>query len=148
MVQTFICYSSGEKGVEEQTNASGAEEYRIVSEEAVSLLNHMGYTQGELEGYFVRGASWFGFFLNRTCVSICLVYPNGANVWEIGGVYTQADKRGNGYAKQVVHHAAQTLLRRKLKPRYVFRSDNKASQVVAEAAGLHYITSIEHYLVG
>lgn len=147
-VQTFVCYSTIRKGMKNGRKVSEIEEQTTIDEDTVRLFHETGYTREELEALVGRGGSWFGFFRGESCLSSCLVYPTGADVWEIGGVYTSAENRGKGYAKALVQRAVQALLERGRRPRYVFRSDNAASQSVARAVGLTYTNSIEHYLVG
>ena len=147
-VQTFVCYSTDRKGLTNGTKVSGIGEQTTVDEDTVRLFNETGYTREELEALIARGGSWFGLFHGKSCLSVCLAYPTGADLWEIGGVYTSPEKRGKGYAKALVQHAVQALLERERRPRYVYRSDNAASQAVARAVGLTYANSIEHYLVG
>lgn len=146
-VQTFTSYTIQGNGSENRRRAAEIVEHTTVNQETVRLFDQTGYTREELEALVARGARWFGFFRLGSCLSVCLVYPTGSGVWEIGGVYTNPENRRKGYAKAVVQGAVQTLLERGHRPRYVFRVDNEASQAVAEWVGLTYANSIEHYLI-
>ncbi len=66
----------------------------ILTAEAAALISRNGYTDYELEKYFKNGSVWFGYIESGVIKSICFVYQNHKNIWEIAGVHTiEADRK-------------------------------------------------------
>lgn len=78
--------------------------------------------------------------------SLCFVFRNYGAVWEIGGVYTAENSRGEGLAGKVVRTALAELAKRNMLPRYQVSADNSASIRVAEKLGMQCFMTLTHHL--
>jgi RimJ/RimL family protein N-acetyltransferase len=78
--------------------------------------------------------------------AVCFAFENYKRVWEIGGVFTQPDVRGQGLAARVVGTMLAVLAKRRLIPRYQVHDDNTPSIRLARAIGLEQFLTITHYL--
>ena len=104
-----------------------------------------GYLEEELKEHFSRGASWLGIRSSEELVSVCLVFPNHSDIWEIGGVYTKPQYRRCGFGSAVTRAALRFLHQKDLVPRYQFREDNQPSRALAESIGLVERLTVVHY---
>jgi GNAT superfamily N-acetyltransferase len=78
--------------------------------------------------------------------AVCFAFANYGPVWEIGGVFTRQERRGQGHAKAAVRATVAELGRRGLVPRYQVHDHNKASIGLAGAIGLKYFLTVTHDL--
>jgi RimJ/RimL family protein N-acetyltransferase len=120
----------------------------FINEEAWELFGKNGYSPNELERSLKNGAQWFCICMEKKIASICLVYQNYKDIWEIGGVYTQPDYRKKGFGKGVVLAALDYIEQRKWIPRYQVKTDNHHSIQLAKSCGLIEFLRIDHLAVG
>lgn len=125
---------------------SGIVESGTLVPEIARMLAKNGYFAEELAGHFSAGARWFAVREGEANISAGFVFPNFEPVWEIGGLYTEPDRRRQGHARSVVAAALGHLAARGSIPRYQVRSDNVESIRLAEAAGLQEFLRMDHFL--
>jgi predicted GNAT family acetyltransferase len=77
--------------------------------------------------------------------SVCFAFANHQNIWEVGGVYTNPEARGQGLAARVVRSSIAELQRRGLRTRYQVHEDNTASIALAQHIGLEQVCTITHW---
>jgi GNAT superfamily N-acetyltransferase len=114
--------------------------------DAVRMFGYNGYEPGDLGNYFRNGACRFWIDGDAGPAAACFVFRNYGPVWEIGGVYTEPDYRGRGFAKKLAAAALATLLDRGFRPRYQTTAMNTASLAVARSLGLKQFLRQEHWL--
>ena len=68
--------------------------------------------------------------------SVCFAFKNHGRIWEVGGVVTPVQYRGQGLAAKVVRSSLAELQRRRLVPRYQVNEDNLPSLRLAASVGL------------
>jgi hypothetical protein len=117
-----------------------------LNEEAASLIMKNNYDYKELFRCFSNGAKWFGVRVNGKLVSVCFVYQNYKNIWEIGGIYTENEYRRQGLAKLHVTAALSYLKQKGYIIRYQVREGNTASIQLAKSNGLSEFLRLDHYL--
>ncbi len=115
--------------------------------EAIAMISKNGYTRYDLKKYFSNGSVWFGYIEAGVIKSICFVYQNYQNVWEVAGVHTAETERNKGYARVVVTSALNYLLKKGLIPRYEARVDNIKSRNLAETLKMKQFLRIDHFLL-
>jgi RimJ/RimL family protein N-acetyltransferase len=115
--------------------------------DAWAMFQSNGYEDEELTRYFDNGARWFGIRSSGQLVSVCFVFQNHRNIWEVAGVYTATDHRRHGRAKQTVLCALGYLQKSHLTPRYQAKWDNLASIALAKSCGLVGFLQVDHYLL-
>ncbi|TWT10820.1 GNAT family N-acetyltransferase [Reyranella sp. CPCC 100927] len=79
-------------------------------------------------------------------VAVCFAFENYRRVWEVGGVFTPPEHRGQGLAARVVRTALAELERRQLIPRYQVHEENVPSVRLAQSIGLDQFLQITHFL--
>lgn len=79
--------------------------------------------------------------------SICFVYQNFENIWEVAGVHTPETERRKGYGRMVVNSALAYLLERKLIPRYEADVLNLNSIKLAESLQMRPFLKMDHILL-
>ena len=77
--------------------------------------------------------------------SVCLAFQNHRQIWEVGGVVTPAQHRGQGLASRVVRSSLAELQRRRLVPRYQVNEDNLPSIRLATSVGLRQFLQLTHF---
>ena len=77
--------------------------------------------------------------------SVCFAFANYEHIWEIGGVFTSSESRGQGLAARVVKTCIAELQRRDLRIRYQVHEDNLASIGLAKSIGLEVVCTITHW---
>ncbi len=77
--------------------------------------------------------------------SVCLAFENHRQIWEVGGVVTPPQHRGQGLASRVVRSALAELHRRGLVPRYQVNEDNLPSIRLAMSIGLRQFLQLTHF---
>jgi RimJ/RimL family protein N-acetyltransferase len=77
--------------------------------------------------------------------SVCLAFQNHRQIWEVGGVVTPAQHRGQGLASRVVRTALAELHRHGLVPRYQVNEDNLPSIRLATSIGLRQFLQLTHF---
>lgn len=118
-----------------------------ITDEAINIIARNGYTESELRKYFNNGAIWFGHIRNSIILSICFIYQNYGDVWEIAGVHTLETERMKGYARSVVTSALTYILDRGLIPRYEADIKNINSIKLAESLEMKRFIRIDHFLL-
>ena len=79
-------------------------------------------------------------------VAVCFAFENHGRVWEVGGVFTPPEFRGQGFAARVVCTALAELQSHQRIPRYQVHEDNTPSIRLAEHVGLELFLTITHFL--
>lgn len=97
--------------------------------------------------HFNNGAVWFGLLKENRIRSICFVYQNYDDIWEIAGVHTLETERRKGYARTVVTSALAYLLEKKLTPRYMAEIRNTNSMKLAESLQMKQFLRMDHFLL-
>ena len=145
-LRTFISFTArdsvGSGSVDDVT-----EEAKLTPDVADALVSAGGYGQGELEEAFQHGARSFAVRRQGSVISACFVYPNFETIWEIAGVFTQPERRGQGHAKRVVTAALQHLAAAHLQARYQVTADNTASLHLASSLGLEEFLRVAHIAI-
>ncbi len=118
-----------------------------ITDEAIDIIKRNGYIESDIRKYFNNGAVWFGFIKDNRIRSICFIYQNYDNIWEIAGVHTPETERKKGYARIVVTSALTYILERKLTPRYVTDIRNIYSIQLAESLQMKQFLRINHFLL-
>jgi RimJ/RimL family protein N-acetyltransferase len=77
--------------------------------------------------------------------SVCFAFANHQNIWEVGGVHTVPEARGQGLAARVVRSSIAELQRRGLRTRYQVAETNLASIALAKRLGLEQVCTITHW---
>jgi GNAT superfamily N-acetyltransferase len=77
--------------------------------------------------------------------SVCFAFANYKSIWEVGGVFTQPESRGQGLAARVVKTCIAELQRRDLRTRYQVHEDNLASIALARHLLLEQICVMTHW---
>ncbi|MDD5189877.1 MAG: GNAT family N-acetyltransferase [Dehalococcoidales bacterium] len=119
----------------------------VITDEVLSILKKNDYSEAEIRGYFRSGAIWFGLFLNNEIKSLCFVYRNYGDVWEIAGVHTSENERRKGYARLVVSAALKHLRQNHYIPRYNVEQTNVPSVALAQVLQLKPFLTIQHVLL-
>ena len=79
-------------------------------------------------------------------LAVCFAFENYRHVWEVGGVFTPPEHRGQGLAARVVRTALAELEQRHLIPRYQVHEKNVPSVRLAQSIGLDQFLQITHFL--
>lgn len=127
-------------------NYDSVERHTVYSESVAEFFEYNGYAEAEIEYHLSRGGRWFSLRDAGQIVSVCIVFPNFRNVWEIGAVYTDPDFRNRGFGRKVTEAALAFLVQNGHTPRYQFRHDNHASRALAESLNLKRKLTVEHFL--
>jgi acetyltransferase (GNAT) family protein len=77
--------------------------------------------------------------------SVCFAFKNHGRIWEVGGVVTPVQYRGQGLAAKVVRSSLAELKRRRLVPRYQVSEDNLPSIGLAASVGLRQFLQLTHF---
>ena len=77
--------------------------------------------------------------------SFCYLQQNWEHIWEISGVFTRPEYRGQGLGTVVVSTAQNWLVTKKLTSRYYVESTNHASIALARGVGLRPILETLHF---
>lgn len=145
MLTSFISFTSSSQGGQ---GWKSTDQGRTDYEEAAWLyFGNNGYEESELERHFHNGGRWFGLNEAGRLVSVCFIYQNYRDIWEIAGVYTHPDFRRRGHARVVVTAALSYLQREGLRPRYQVKRDNVASIQLAKELGLTEFLDVGHYRI-
>lgn len=118
-----------------------------ITNEAINIIKRNGYTEPEIRKFFNNGAVWFGHIKDGIIRSICFIYRNYADIWEIAGVHTPETERMKGYARIVVTSALTYILERSLIPRYEADVRNINSIKLAENLKMKQFLRIDHFLL-
>ncbi|CAN5665993.1 hypothetical protein BH10CHL1_BH10CHL1_05490 [soil metagenome] len=106
-----------------------------------------GHAATDVQQFFAtQQAIAFTCYAEATPLATCFAYQNFADIWEIGGVYTVAQARRQGYAKRIVQTALHVLQAQHRTPRYQVHEQNTPSVALAEALGLYQFLTVEHFL--
>ncbi|HEX7713377.1 MAG TPA: GNAT family N-acetyltransferase [Bacillota bacterium] len=119
----------------------------VITDEAIDIIKRNGYTESEIRWHFNNGAVWFGLLKENRIRSICFVYQNYDDIWEIAGVHTLETERGKGYARIVVASALAYLFEKKLTPRYMAEIRNTKSIQLAESLQMKQFLRMDHFLL-
>jgi RimJ/RimL family protein N-acetyltransferase len=143
-INSFRSFTTGQTPIDYESNLPQMAEY---DKDAWAMFQSNGYEDEELTRYFDNGARWFGIRSSGQLVSVCFVFQNHRNIWEVAGVYTATDHRRHGRAKQTVLCALGYLQKSHLTPRYQAKWDNLASIALAKSCGLVGFLQVDHYLL-
>lgn len=125
-------------------------EVRIVythSDIPFALFSAQGHDQGWLAPMFANGPAFACCITHQNrSIAACFAFHIDAGIWEIGGVYVEPERRGNGLATRLVKTAIAELQRRKLRFRYQVADTNIPSLSLAKKLGLHCYFTGTHYL--
>ncbi len=119
----------------------------VITDEAAGMIMRNGYNEEDIKKYFQTGAVWFGLKKNGKIISICFIYQNYGDIWEIAGVHTLEEERNKGYARIVVSSALKYILERNLIPVYVPDALNVNSIKLALSLGMNKFLLLEHFLL-
>lgn len=145
-LRTFISFTAG-AGARGASVAVVTEEAKLTPDVADALVAAGGYGQTELAEAFQQGARSFAVRRGGRALSACFVYPNFETIWEVAGVFTQPEHRGQGLAKSVVSAALQYLAAARLRARYQVTADNTASLRLASSLGLEEFLRVAHIAI-
>lgn len=118
-----------------------------ITDETVNIIMNNGYSEKEIKKYFDSGSVWFGVKINDKIQSVCFIYQNYNNIWEIAGVHTLETERNKGYARIVVTSAIAYLLKNNLVPRYEADARNTNSIKLAQSLKMKEFLRINHFLL-
>ena len=142
---SYVSYSCS--SISSNSPPETIQESYVLTDEAEALISRNGYTRQELHKYFKNGSVWFGYIESGEIKSICFVYQNHDNIWEIAGVHTVEADRKKGFARLVVLAAVRYLLENGLIPRYEVDINNTTSINLAESLGMKQFLRIDHFLL-
>lgn len=116
------------------------------SDEALGLFEAQGHPRAWLCPLLASDRAF-------TCVleqagetlSACIAFENYRRLWEVGGVVTPPQHRGQGRASRVVRSALAELQRRSLVPRYQVNEGNLPSIRLARSVGLRQFLQLTHF---
>ncbi len=111
------------------------------SQTALAAYAELGHEQAWLEDLLNRGLA----FCCELEGSVCFTFANYESIWEVGGVFTSPESRGQGLAARVVRTCIAELQRRGLRTRYQVHEDNLASIGLAKSVGLEQVCIITHW---
>lgn len=116
------------------------------SDEALSLFEAQGHPRAWLRPLLASDRA-FTCVLEQTgeTRSACIAFENYRHIWEVGGVVTPPQHRGQRLASRVVRSALAELRRRSLVPRYQVNEDNLPSIRLARSVGLHQFLRLTHF---
>jgi GNAT superfamily N-acetyltransferase len=114
---------------------------------AWDMLRANGYEHDELARAFQKGARWFGIEAEGRLATVCFVFQNYKQFWELAGLYTHPAFRRRGLAKKTVFGALHYLAASGRVPRYQVKWNNHASLSLAKACGLLEFLRMDHYLL-
>ena len=129
----------------------------FASDEKVSITNSASDAMLDLFESQGHPRKWLRPLLSSgrafTCVleqegeprSVCLAFENHRQIWELGGVVTPMQHRGQALASRVVRSALAELQRRRLVPRYQVNEDNLPSIRLARSIGLRQFLQLTHF---
>lgn len=129
----------------------------FVADESVSIRNSASDAMLDLFESQGHSRQWLCPLLSSghafTCVlerdheprSVCLTFQNHRRIWEVGGVVTPPQHRGQGLASRVVRTSLAELQRRGLVPRYQVNEDNLPSIRLATSIGLRQFLQLTHF---
>ena len=117
------------------------------SDGVFGLFEMQGHDRQWLEPLLDSGRAFVSIVpRDGRAVAIGFAFENYRSIWEIGGVYTLPEFRGEGLAARAVRAAIGELARRGLTPRYQVDEGNVASIRLATKIGLQPFLSLTHYL--
>jgi ribosomal protein S18 acetylase RimI-like enzyme len=145
-LRTFISFTAG-KRVRANDIEDVTEEGKLTRDVADALVAAGGYGRSELAEAFQQGARSFAIRRQGRAISACFVYPNFETIWEIAGVFSQPEHRGQGHARRVVTAALRHLAAANLQARYQVTADNAASLRLASSLGLREFLRVTHVVV-
>lgn len=141
--KTFLSYSC--KSLDKYDDYPGVIKASGMDESLLPLWAENGYSKSDIERYFSKGASSFTIYKDDRPISMCLIFHNCYNIWEVGAVHTIEGERGNGYAKKVVGAALNEVLKAGNVPKYQVVHTNQASIKLAGSLGMKLFLKLEHY---
>jgi len=118
-----------------------------ITDKAIDIITKNDYTEAEVRKYFAAGALWFGLEISAELKSVCFIYQNYDDIWEIAGVHTLEPERNKGYGRIVVGSALKYMRGRGFVPRYVANSQETSSIKLAESLDMKPFLKIEHFLL-
>lgn len=142
---SYVSYTSS--SIDDVYRGNIVEGNLTINNEAIDVIQRNGYTEPEIKKYFNNGAVWFGNIYDGKIRSICFIYQNFLDIWEIPGVHTLELERMKGYARVVVTSALTYILDRNLKPRYEADVKNTNSIKLAESLNMEQFLRIDHFLL-
>ncbi|MEL7567327.1 MAG: GNAT family N-acetyltransferase [Dehalobacterium sp.] len=119
----------------------------LLTDEAIDMIKRNGYSESEIKNFFNNGSVWFGLTINEKIRSICFIYQNYGDIWEIAGVHTLEKERNKGYAQIVVMSALAYILERNLFPKYEVNVRNTNSIKLARSLNMKEFVRINHFLL-
>lgn len=146
---SYVSYTcnSGYAAIKASNLKDNVQRHHILTDEAIALITNNGYTEKSLREFFGNDSVWFGYISEGIIKSICFVYQNYEDIWEIAGVHTIESERNKGYGRAVVTSAIEYLLEKGLTPRYGVNIKNAASINLAESLGMKQFLRIDHFLL-
>lgn len=142
---SYVSYSSS--SIDNTYNDNIVPGNREITDEVINVITRNGYTENELKKHFNNRAIWFGHVINGAIKSVCFVYQNYEDIWEIAGVHTLETERRKGFAHIVVASALTHMFDAGLIPRYEVDIRNANSIRLAENLGMKQFLRIDHYLL-
>ena len=139
---SFFCSSPNDISTDSIVSANNT-----ITDEAINLFVGNEYTEAEIRKYFGGGALWFGLIKDDEIKSICFIYYNYGDIWEIAGVHTLITERNKGYARIVINSALKYIFDRNCVPRYVTEYRNVNSVKLALGLGLKEFLRVNHFLL-
>ena len=141
---SFLSFTAGEPAgfvADEKVSVSNS-----ASDAVLDLFESQGHSREWLSPLLSSGHAF-------TCVleqdqeprSVCLAFQNHRQIWEIGGVVTPRQHRGQGLASRVVRSTLAELQQRGLVPRYQVNEDNLPSIRLAASVGLRQFLQLTHF---
>ena len=116
------------------------------SESALRLLESQGHPRDWLRPLLASGCAFVcALDHDGEPRSVCIAFENYRQVWEVGGVVTPPQHRGQGFAARVVRRALAELQRRQLVARYQVNEDNLPSIRLARSVGLRQFLQLTHF---
>ena len=142
---SYVSYSCS--SIDKSYRDSIVSENSNIIDEAIDIIKRNGYAKAEISKYFDNGAKWFGYIIDCKIRSLCFIYQNYENIWEIAGVHTPEAERMKGYARIVVTSALAYILDKNLIPRYEADINNINSIKLAESLKMKQFLRIDHFLL-
>jgi len=127
--------------------ARGAEGWALRATLPIHVTEFDRKNYPELDDAFQHGARAFAVRRQGRVTSACFVYPNFETIWEVAGVFTQPEYRGQGHAKSVVSAALRYLATANRQARYQTTADNTASLRLASSLGLEEFLRVAHVAI-
>jgi hypothetical protein len=116
------------------------------SDSALRLLEGQGHPRDWLRPLLASGRAFVcALDHGGEPRSVCIAFENYRQVWEVGGVVTPPQHRGQGFAARAVRTALAELQRRELVARYQVNEDNQPSIRLARSVGLRQFLQLTHF---